>query len=141
MQELTVSGNTMNRATIIVAAILFVFCLPVNPVWAARVDTPKNFFTRVDSDKDGKISKEEFQAYHMESALKMRQARFNQLDANKDGVITRAEFMDKHVREAEKIGEKRFAQIDRNKDDELTLDEVRQRFQLIKKTIKQLQEE
>ena len=141
LQEFTISGNMMKTTTVVISAIIFVFCLSADLVWAVQVDTPKKFFSRVDSDKDGKISEDEFQAYHMESALKMRQARFNQLDANKDGMISRSEFMDKHVREAEKIGKKRFEQIDRNNDDELTLDEVRQRFQLIKKTIKKLQEE
>ena len=140
-QELTISRNIMKTTTVVISAIILVLALSTNLVWAARVDTPKKFFTRVDTDNDGEISRDEFRAYHIEPAMKMRQARFNQLDANNDGVITRSEFMDKNVREAKKIGEKRFEQIDRNNDDELTLDEVRARFQLIKKTIKQLQEE
>jgi Ca2+-binding EF-hand superfamily protein len=131
----------MKTATVIISAIILVVGLSVNLSRAARVDTPKKFFAQVDSNNDGKISSAEFQAYHMESALKMRQARFDQLDANNDGVITRAEFMDKHVREAEKIGKKRFAQVDKNNDGVLTLDEVRTRFQLIKKTVKQFHEE
>lgn len=104
-------------------------------------DTPKRLFSQMDADKDGKITRDEFMAFHVEPARTIREARFDQLDTNKDGKITRNEFMAVQLEEARKIGKVRFNRIDRNKDGMLSEKEVIRRFDLIKKTLKQLKQQ
>lgn len=104
-------------------------------------DTPKKVFSQMDSDKDGKVTRDEFTAFHMDLATKAREARFDQLDTNKDGKITRDEFMAVQLDEAQRIGRARFSRIDRNKDGVLTEQEVTRRFRLIKETMEKLKQE
>jgi len=104
-------------------------------------DTPKKVFSQMDSDKDGKVTRDEFTAVQMDLARKGREARFNQLDTDKDGKITRDEFMAVQLDEAQRIGKARFSRIDRNKDGVLTEQEVTRRFRLIKDTMEKLKQE
>jgi Ca2+-binding EF-hand superfamily protein len=104
-------------------------------------DTPKEIFSQIDADKDGKVTKDEFMTFHMEPATKIREARFDQLDTNKDGKITRDEFMTIQLEEARKIGDLRFNAIDSNKDGVLSENEVITRFRLIKEMLERLKQE
>ena len=104
-------------------------------------DTPKRVFSQMDTDKDGKVTRDEFTTFHMDLATKARGARFDQLDTNKDGKITRDEFMAVQLDEAQRIGRTRFNRIDRNKDGVLTEQEVTRRFRLIKDTMERLKQE
>ena len=116
---------------------LFAFLsIPLSLVLAQ--DTPKRGFSQMDTDKDKKVTKDEFMTVHMEGARKGREARFNQLDTNKDGKITKDEFMAVQLNEAQKIGNARFGRIDTNKDGVLSEQEVTRRFRLIKDTMEQL---
>jgi Ca2+-binding EF-hand superfamily protein len=104
-------------------------------------DTPKKVFSQMDSDKDGKVTKDEFTAFHMDLATKAREARFNQLDTNKDGKVTKDEFMAIQLDEAQRIGRARFSRIDANKDGVLSEKEVIRRFRLVKDTLEKLKQE
>jgi len=95
----------------------------------------------MDTDKDGKVTRDEFITFHTESARKIREARFDQLDTNKDGKITKDEFMAVQLNEAQKIGNARFGRIDGNKDGVLSEQEVMRRFRLIKDTMERLKQE
>ena len=116
----------------LIAFLSFAF----SPVLAQ--DTPKKVFSQMDTDKDGKVTRDEFTTFHMDLAGKGREARFNQLDTNKDGKITKDEFMAVQLNEAQKIGDARFGRIDGNKDGVLTEQEVTRRFRLIKDTMEKL---
>lgn len=104
-------------------------------------DTPKRVFSQMDTDKDGKVTRDEFTTFHMDLATKGREARFNQLDTNKDGKVTRDEFMAVQLDEAQRIGKARFGRIDRNKDGVLSEQEVTRRFRVIKDTMEKLKQE
>ena len=104
-------------------------------------DTPKMVFSQMDTDKDGKVTRDEFTTFHTDLARKVREARFDQLDTNKDGKITKDEFMAVQMDEAQKIGEARFSRIDANKDGVLSEKEVIRRFRLIKDTLEKLKQE
>lgn len=101
-------------------------------------EAAKMVFSQMDTDKDKKVTRDEYMTVHMEGARKLREPRFNQLDANSDGTITRDEFMAVHLEEARKIGEGRFNRIDGDKDGVLTEEEVIRRFSLIKDTLMKL---
>ena len=120
------------------AMFLIVFLsLSFSPVLAQ--EAAKTLFSQMDTNKDGKVSRDEFMTAHMEGARKLREPRFNQLDANRDGIITKDEFMAVHLEEARKINERKFKRIDANKDGVLTEEEVIRRFRLIKDTLKNYQ--
>ena len=65
-------------------------------------------FSALDTNKDGKISKEEFEA--------QRPERIQMADANKDGKVTKKEFEKFVVERAKAHADEMFARLDRNKD-------------------------
>lgn len=86
-------------------------------------------FAAFDTDKDGKISKDEFKALLFKANAKQLPdeaakkkvepeilAQFNQLDQNKDGSITKAEFLEDSTR--------RFKAMDENGDGKVSKEEV-----------------
>ena len=69
------------------------------------------FFKEMDTNGDGVISKQEFDAFH--------NAHFKEMDTNKDGKITREEMDAEHKKMAEKCDvsyETRFDEVDINHD-------------------------
>ncbi|GAB4423042.1 MAG: hypothetical protein OHK0011_02660 [Turneriella sp.] len=58
---------------------------------------PGRMLEMMDTNKDGKISKEEWQAHH--------EQRFTEMDADKDGSITAAEVQEHHGKMLEKKAE------------------------------------
>lgn len=90
-----------------------------------------NQFTRLDTNKDGKVSKDEFQlsmnidksklpadfmAKNKDKIQKMQEMRFSMLDGNKDGSLTKEEM--------EADLKKRHAAMDANKDGDVTKEEL-----------------
>ncbi|HJV41548.1 EF-hand domain-containing protein [Caulobacter sp.] len=82
-------------------------------------------FARLDADKDGKISPEEFAAFREQNAKvdakaakagKRGHRMFARFDADKDGSLSRAE--------ADKVLAWRFKRMDANNDGVLTLEEL-----------------
>lgn len=82
-------------------------------------------FARLDVNKDGKISREEFAAFREQNgkvdaaaskAGKRGQRMFERFDADKDGSLSRAE--------ADKVLAWRFKRMDANNDGVLTLEEL-----------------
>lgn len=58
-------------------------------------DTPKKGpLAKMDTNKDGKISKDEFMTFHLEQARKRGEMLFNKADANTDGVLSREEIIE-----------------------------------------------
>jgi len=103
----------------------------------AQDDAAKKIFAEIDTDKDGKVSKEEYMAWHMKYATKIREDRFKKLDVNGDGKITRDEFMDVQLKEAEFIGKLKFRRIDQNRDGIITEDEAIKRYNDLKQAMEQ----
>ncbi len=68
-------------------------------------------FSALDANKDGKISKEEFESH--------RPARLQVADANKDGKVSRKEYEEFIVKRAKERADRMFARLDRNGDGEL----------------------
>jgi Ca2+-binding EF-hand superfamily protein len=101
-------------------------------------ETPKSMFAKMDTNQDGKVSKEEFMTFHLEFAKKAQDARFNRLDTNGDGMISREEFSAITVKEARAMGNLKFRFVDLNRDGVLTQDEVQKRFRLLKQILKDL---
>jgi Ca2+-binding EF-hand superfamily protein len=101
-------------------------------------ETPKSIFAKMDTNQDGKVSKEEFMTFHLEFAKKAQDARFNRLDTNGDGMISREEFSAVVVKEARTMGNLKFRFVDLNRDGVLTQDEVQKRFRLLKQILKDL---
>ena len=80
-------------------------------------------FDRIDSNKDGELSRPELSAWskaHRHRRQAKAAERFKHADTNGDGAISRAEAEQHAPRLA-----KRFDQIDSNKDGKLTQDELR----------------
>lgn len=71
---------------------------------------------KADTNKDGKISKEEFLAFH---------PRFEKLDADKDGTVTKEEILADAPNEER--AEKMFERHDANGDGKLTVQELNSR--------------
>ena len=104
-------------------------------------------WTEYDKDKDGKLSRAEFNAGLMEVAEKARDAmpQFEDYDTSKDGRISEAEFNDARAKRQETQGNggrrrgggMSFADMDTNKDGGVTKDE----FEAYrKKMVERLQE-
>lgn len=68
-------------------------------------------FSALDTNKDGKISKDEFEANRPE--------RMKTADANSDGKVTKKEFEDFIVKQARERADRMFAKMDTNKDGRL----------------------
>lgn len=79
-------------------------------------------FGDADANKDGKVSKTEFIAHWEREEAKRKQMMqdrmFSRLDADGDGVVTEAEFA--------AHGDKAFGMMDRNKDGQLSKEDRRQ---------------
>lgn len=58
---------------------------------------PVRMFGAMDSNKDGRISREEWQAHH--------EQRFTEMDADKDGSVSADELREHHARMREKLAE------------------------------------
>lgn len=76
-----------------------------------------HFIFWLDSDGDGTITLEEFQAHPIEGANSCREAKFSRLDNDGDGVITQAEFIDNVPL---------FDRFDADEDGIITLEELEQ---------------
>jgi hypothetical protein len=102
---------------------------------AAHPGMPKGqFFERMDTNKDGKVTVAEAEA--------LGKARFTEIDKNKDNVLSADELKGPHPRmrhadtngdgkitlaEATAKGQEMFTRLDKNKDRVLTRDEMRGR--------------
>jgi hypothetical protein len=100
--------------------------------------TPKGIFTAMDTNQDGRITKEEFMIFHMKFAKNVQENRFNQLDTNGDGMISKDEFSARAVKEAQFIGNLKFRFIDINNDKVITQQEVQKRFNALKQLLRNL---
>ncbi len=85
----------MNKLSIIVLLTgIAVLLIGDNYSWArvqkkpADVDIFQSWFNEIDTDGDGKISRNE----HMKHAEKLAEKRFKGMDVNKDGFVSSTEF-------------------------------------------------
>jgi Ca2+-binding EF-hand superfamily protein len=101
----------------------------------AQDDAAKKIFAEIDTDKDGKVSKQEYMDWHMKFATKIREDRFKKLDLNGDGKITKDEFMDVQLKEAEFIGKLKFRRIDQNRDGVISEEEAIERYKVLKQSM------
>lgn len=69
-------------------------------------------FTKMDSDKNGVVSADEFRSYVRTRRSEHRQQRYQDMDANKDGQISKDEFLLSKRQRAEG----KFARMDKNGD-------------------------
>jgi Ca2+-binding EF-hand superfamily protein len=104
----------------------------------AKDDAAKKIFAEIDTDGNGKVSKEEYMAWHLKHAKKIRKDRFKVLDLNGDGKITHKEFLEVTLKEAEFIGTLKFHGIDLNKDGVISEEEAIKRYNVIKQSLEQL---
>jgi hypothetical protein len=74
-------------------------------------------FSALDTNKDGKISKEEFEA--------KRPARIQMADANKDGKVSKKEYEKFVVERAKQRADQMFARLDRNKDGKIDSEDTK----------------
>lgn len=74
-------------------------------------------FKEMDGDKDGSISKAEFDAFH--------DKHFRDMDSNKDSLLSQEEMRLGHQKTAAKVREKGFDEADEDKDGELSREEVK----------------
>ncbi|WP_106751895.1 EF-hand domain-containing protein [Pannonibacter carbonis] len=70
-------------------------------------------FAAADTDKDGKVSLEEFRAFRLAEAEPMRVRAFQRLDSNGDGKVAREEF--------DRISARMFSRLDRDNDGTLAM--------------------
>jgi Ca2+-binding EF-hand superfamily protein len=123
---------------VLITVICFAF-MSASSVFAQ--ETPKKVFASMDTNKDGKVSQEEFMNYYIEYIEKSRNPRFEKLDTDKDGCISREEFMAVSVSEAQQLGKAKFRRIDANKDGAISEDELDKRFRAVQKSLEQLKAE
>lgn len=103
---------TMIVATLLCAAPLAQACQPGGPQdgWMLQ---------EMDANKDGSVSKKEFDAFHAE--------RFKEMDANKDGKVTPEEMEALHKKMMDKCKPRmgdRFDEVDINHDGQLSKEEA-----------------
>jgi len=101
----------------------------------AQDDAAKKIFAAIDTDKDGKVSNQEYMDWHLKYATKVREDRFKKLDVNGDGNITRDEFMDVQLKEAEFVGNLKFRRIDQDRNGVITEDEAIKRYNDLKESM------
>jgi len=80
-------------------------------------------FDRMDTNRDGKVSREEFERA-FETRARRELDRFLALDTNRDGYLSRQEFM----KEAPQ-GQSAFSALDRNKDGRISQEEYQRMIQ------------
>jgi len=79
-------------------------------------------FARMDADKDGKLSQDEFRAYVKQRRGQRQQRKMAKMDTNKDGNISRDEFIGFKTMRAEK----KFSRMDKDSNGVVTADEFKQ---------------
>lgn len=72
-----------------VPCMFVVFSSLLCQVWAQ--DKAEGPFKKMDTDKDGMVSKDEFMVFHMEQAKKRGEIIFSKSDTNGDGLLTSEE--------------------------------------------------
>jgi len=83
----------------------------------------KDRFTRIDADKNGVISEDEFASYIKNRREQRQKDRIASMDTNKDGKISKEEF----IAHSQQRAERRFGCMDKNHDDQLSNDELASR--------------
>lgn len=108
----------MKTMTMLTAAVAAAVLLTPVAALADRGERAAKMIERIDADKNGEISLEEFTTARLE--------RFNAADANKDGSVTREEMLAQvEKRRAEHRVNRMFEHLDANKDGMITENETR----------------
>jgi Ca2+-binding EF-hand superfamily protein len=111
----------MNKFIVIVASCS-ILAAPLALACEPKCDTKSGgrYFEEMDSNKDGTISKKEFDAFHSKH--------FKELDANKDGKVTQEEMQAAHPQMHERgdmLINKRFDAADTDHDGALSREEAK----------------
>ena len=80
-------------------------------------------FDRMDTDRDGKVTREEFERAYQTRARRALD-RFRALDTDRDGTLSRQEFMQEAPQ-----GQSAFSALDRNKDGRISQEEYQRMIQ------------
>lgn len=103
----------MKTITMLTAAVAAAVLLTPVAALADRGERAAKMIERIDADKNGEISLEEFTTVRLE--------RFNAADANKDGSVTREEMLAQvEKRRAERRVNRMFEHLDADKDGMIT---------------------
>lgn len=78
-------------------------------------------FTRMDSDKNGILSQEEFHNYIKLRRMEHKAKKLELMDSNKDGKVSESEYVTYKAENAKR----KFAQMDKDKDGNLTAEEMK----------------
>jgi len=78
-------GGSVMKKKIIVIFLFAVLSIPFSKALASG--STQRAFDLMDTDKDGKISKDEYMAFQ----AKISEAKFKKTDANSDGMLTKEE--------------------------------------------------
>jgi len=77
---------------------------------------PRHSFETLDTNKDGQVSKAEFDAHRAE--------RFARADTNSDGLLSRDEILARGQGRAERFADQMFQRLDENRDGAISLAEM-----------------